>query len=110
MVHDDGFALSDWIEQQGNEAVRRQEAAGRKCRAPLNGASRLRIPCALADAPTRLWSGERMERIGLDLLRAMLDSLDERAGASPEQRSEFIRAALVAAGVGSPFHISGSRT
>lgn len=57
--------------------------------------------------PTRLPSGEWMQRICLDLPEAMRTALEEHAGSGQDRIGEIIRAALVAAGIGEASHVAG---
>lgn len=59
--------------------------------------------------PTRLASGEWMQRIAIDLPEAMRDAILERAEGDDAKVGEVIRAALVAAGIGDPSHVAGIR-
>ena len=58
-------------------------------------------------APSRTSTGDWMQRIALDLPEAMLDTLNERAEKDEISTGEVVRAALVAAGMGDPSHVTG---
>lgn len=59
--------------------------------------------------PTRLASGEWMQRIALDLPEGMLDLLTARAGGDQTLMGELIRAGLVRTGIGQASHVRGIR-